>query len=190
MYINLSVFTKSGLEFSDLIFLAAINQTETEWLIKNLNEVVYSRFKELNLVKHINRKKKDEHLYNSLRLDVAGKELLAELEEAEVEEQDKVVLDWLCKEYEKRGKSSGNKKRTARHIRDFRIKSGVQKNNLIKLCLDFISDEDNMEYNNILEYSFYKPMTAFQTRFQLEDSRLYKHYLKHKERLDNSFEEY
>ncbi len=32
MYINLSVLGKSGLEYSDLVFLAAINQTETEWL--------------------------------------------------------------------------------------------------------------------------------------------------------------
>ena len=80
-----------------------------------------------------------------------GKQLLAELEEADVEEQDSKVLDWMCEQYLKVGKTTGNKKRTARHIRDFRIKSGIEKNNLIRLCLDFLSDEDNMDYRVYLE---------------------------------------
>jgi hypothetical protein len=190
MYINLSTFTKSQLLFSDLIFLCAISQTETEWLIENLTEDIYKRFEALSLIKHIKAKNKKEHSYESLRLSDKGKQLLSELDEAEVEEQDTKVLEWMCEQYLKAEKTIGNKKRTVRHIRDFRIKSGIQKNNLIRLCLDFLSDEDNMEYNNVLEFAFYKPMTAFQTKFQLEDSRLYKHYIKHRERLDNTFEIY
>jgi hypothetical protein len=123
-------------------------------------------------------------------LSEEGKQLLSDLEEAEILEEDEKVLSWLCNQYLKLEKTVGNKKRTARHIRDFRIKSGIEKNNLIRLCLDFLSDETNMEYNNVLEYAFYKAPTAFQTRFNLEDSRLYKHYIKHKERLDSSFEIY
>ena len=68
MYLNISVFTKSNLQFSDLVFLAAINQTETDWLIENLNEDVYNRFNELSLIKHIKQKSKKEHLYVRLRL--------------------------------------------------------------------------------------------------------------------------
>ena len=80
MYLNISVFTKSNLQFSDLVFLAAINQTETDWLIENLNEDVYNRFSAFSLIKHIKQKSKKEHLYTSLRLSEQGKTLISELE--------------------------------------------------------------------------------------------------------------
>ena len=190
MYINLSVFLSSKLEPSDLLFLATINQTHTDWLIENLNEDRYKRFEALSLLKHIKQKSKKEHQYVSLRLSDEGKNLLSELEEAEVEEQDKKVGEWLINHYKQIGKQVGNSKRLFRHIRDFRIKSGIEKNNLIRVCLDFISDEDNMLYNNVLEFAFYKPLAAFQTRFQLEDSIIYKHYLKKEEYFKSIFEEY
>ena len=190
MYINISVLEKSGLQFSDLVFLCAISQVETDWLIENLNEDAYSRFKTLNLIKHIKQKSKKEHLYVSLRLSDEGKALLSELEEAEVEEQDTKVGHWLINHYKQIDKQVGNSKRLMRHIRDFRLKSGIEKNNLIKVCLDFISDDDNMQYNNVLEFAFYKPLTAVQTRFQLEDSRIYKHYLKKEDYFKSIFEEY
>ena len=56
MYINLSVLGKSGLEYSDLVFLTAINQTETEWLIGNFKDSDYERFKRLSIIKHIKQK--------------------------------------------------------------------------------------------------------------------------------------
>jgi hypothetical protein len=190
MYVNVKILQSNGLLFSDIVFLATINQKETEFLVDNLSEHDYNRYKELSLIEHIKQKSKKEHLYTSLRLSQRGKELLSEIEEAEVEEQDIKILNWLCDHYTKIGKTIGNKKRTARHIRDFRIKSNIEKNNLIKVCLDFLQDEENMEYNNVLEYAFYKPLTAFQTRFNLEDSRLYKHFLKHRERIESTFEQY
>ncbi len=190
MYINISVLKKSQLQFSDLVLICAISQKETEFLIENLTDNIYERFKTLYLVEHIKQKNKKEHLYESLRLSKVGKELLSELEEAEVEGQDEKILTWLSEHYTNLGKTTGNKRRTARHIRDFRVKSGIEKNNLIRLCLDFLNDEDNMEYNNVMEYAFYKAPTAFQTRFTLEDSRLYKHFIKHRERIERTFEQY
>lgn len=190
MYINISVLEKSGLLFSDLVFLCAISQIESEWVYNNLPSDVYSRFKDLNLIKHIKQRSKKEHLYTSLRLSDLGKALISELEEAPVEEQDEKVGNWLINHYKQIDKQVGNSKRLMRHIRDFRLKSGIEKNNLIKVCLDFILDEDNMQYNNVLEFAFYKPLTAFQTRFQLEDSRIYKHYLKKEEYFKSIFEEY
>jgi hypothetical protein len=190
MYINLKTLEKSGLQFDDVVFLCALNQKDSEFLISNLTDLAFGRFVVLSLLTNVKSKRKDEHPYISLRLSEVGKQLLFDLEEAEVLEEDSKVLEWMCDEYLRQGKTIGNKKRTARHIRDFRIKSSVEKNNLIRLCLDFLSDETNMDYNNVLEYAFYKPMTAFQTRFQLEDSRLYKHYIKHKDRLDKTFETY
>ena len=131
MYINLSVLGKSGLEYSDLVFLAAINQTETDWLIENFKNSDYERFERLSIIKHIKQKSKKEHLYTSLRLSDLGKNLLSEIEEAPIEEEDKTVFEWLKNYYLKAGKEIGNGAKTQRHIRDFRIKSGIQKNNLI-----------------------------------------------------------
>lgn len=188
MYINLSVLGKSGLEYSDLVFLAAINQTETEWLIENFKDSDYERFERLSIIKHIKQKSKKEHLYTSLRLSDLGKSLLSEIEEAPIEEEDKTVFEWLKNYYLKAGKEIGNGAKTQRHIRDFRIKSGIQKNNLIKLVLDFLAE--NEERSKKLEYIWYYPKTAFATRFDLEESWLWSHFIRNKERLEKTFEQY
>ena len=188
MYLNISVFTKSNLQFSDLVFLAAINQTETEWLIENFKDSDYERFERLSIIKHIKQKSKKEHLYTSLRLSDLGKGLLSEIEEAPIEEEDKTVFEWLKNYYLKAGKEIGNGAKTQRHIRDFRIKSGIQKNNLIKLVLDFLAE--NEERSKKLEYIWYYPKTAFATRFDLEESWLWSHFIRNKERLEKTFEQY
>lgn len=188
MYINFPLFEKSGLQNSDLVFLAAIKQTQTEFLLKNLKEDDYNRFKELSLVKHIKVKRKDEHPYISLRLDKKAEQLLVDIETPETEEQDKTVFEWLKSYYLKAGKEIGNGAKTLRHIRDFRVKSGIQKNNLIKLVLDFLAE--NEERSKKLEYIWYYPKTAFATRFDLEESWLWNHFIKNKERLEKTFEEY
>lgn len=188
MYINLSVLGKSGLEYSDLVFLAAIKQVETEWLIENFKDSNYERFERLSIIKHIKQKSKKEHLYTSLRLSDLGKSLLSEIEEAPIEEEDKTVFEWLKNYYLKAGKEIGNGAKTQRHIRDFRIKSGIQKNNLIKLVLDFLAE--NEERSKKLEYIWYYPKTAFATRFDLEESWLWSHFIRNKERLEKTFEQY
>ena len=188
MYINLLVLGKSGLEYSDLVFLAAINQTETDWLIENFKNSDYERFERLSIIKHIKQKSKKEHLYTSLRLSDLGKNLLSEIEEAPIEEEDKTVFEWLKNYYLKAGKDIGNGAKTQRHIRDFRIKSGIQKNNLIKLVLDFLAE--NEERSKKLEYIWYYPKTAFATRFDLEESWLWSHFIRNKERLEKTFEQY
>ena len=188
MYINLSVLGKSGLEYSDLVFLAAINQTETEWLIENFKDSDYERFERLSIIKHIKQKSKKEHLYTSLRLSDLGKNLLSEIEEAPIEEEDKTVFEWLKNYYLKAGKEIGNGAKTQRHIRDFRIKSGIQKNNLMKLVLDFLAE--NEERSKKLQYIWYYPKTAFATRFDLEESWLWSHFIRNKERLEKTFEQY
>ncbi len=188
MYVNLTVWKNSGLLSSDLIFLAAISQKETEYLIENLTEEDYERFKALSLTEHIKSQKKGEHVYNSLRLSKRGKEFISELEEAPVLEEDQKVADWLINHYRQLDKEIGNKKKLVRHIKDFRIKSNIEKNNLIKLVLDFLSEHEDR--SRVLEYIWYYPKTAFETRFQLEESWLYKHYLKREDYFKSIFEEY
>ena len=190
MYINIEVFKKSGLQPNDILFLCAIKQCEEQFLIDYLTEDDYKRFEQLSLITHIKTSKKGEHLYKSLRLTQKGRDLMSELEEPVQIEEDYIVWLWLSEHYKILGKEVGNGKRTQKHIRDFRVKSGIQKNNLITLCLDFIEDEDNMKFNQNLEFAFFKGMNAFQTRFNLEDSRLYKHYLKKEQYFKSIFKEY
>lgn len=195
LYINFKLvqeLEEGGHESFNLIkILTAINQGKKEILKQMISQPTdYDlTFKGKPLVKTIKPKNKQETWYDIVRLDKAGKDLLKELTEAECEEQDEVILKWLCEHYQKIGKEVGNKRKTLRHIRDFRIKSDIKKNNLIRLCHAFVSDEDNMEYSHKLEYVFYKPKTVFETRFDLEESRLYQYYIRHKEQFDKIFTE-
>ncbi len=187
MYLNFSLFPQK-LKTEDLFYLLAIKQIEKEILI-SIPEDSLSRFKELNLIKYINgAKKEDEAL--KVRLSENGNRLMSNLSDPPVEEQDEKILNWLCDHYKKLGKESGNKKKTARHIRDFRLKSNIEKNNLIKLCLDFLNDDENMDRSRVLEYIFYYPKTVFATKFDIEESWLYRHYLKKEDYFKNIFEEY
>lgn len=189
MYINFETLKKNNLNIGDLEILIAIKQLEKQYIEENKEYIqnrLDSHLYSLNILSEIKGKKNEESIFK-IRLNRKGRELLELLEEANILEEDKIVLDWLSKEYINRGKEIGNSKRTLRHIRDFRIKSEISKNNLVILCLDFLKDDNNMEYNHKLEYTFYKPPTLFQTKFNLEDSRLYRHYLKHKERIDKKF---
>lgn len=190
MYINFKALQDIHLNVEDLVYLIAIKQRETDFLIESYWKESYDRLEGRSLIEYIKTTKKGQHPYTGLRLSSAGKKMLLALEEAEVEEEDKKVFEWLKNHYKKLAKEIGNGAKTQRHIRDFRIKSGIEKNNLIKLLLEFLNDEDNMEYNHKLEFLLYKAPTAFETRFNLEESRLYKYYIKRKEYFDSMFEEY
>lgn len=187
-YINFTVLEKYGFEPVDFILLAAIKQTELEYLEKTLTDTHYNRFKELNLIKHIKAKRKDESLLVSLRLSEKGLTIIDEIHSAPVEPEDQQVYDWLANYYKNAEKEIGNRKRTLNHIKDFRLQSGICKNNLIKLCVDFL--KDNEERSKKLEYVLYYPKTVFATRFQLEDSWLFSHYIKKEEYFKSIFEEY
>ena len=193
LYINFEVIKKLEEDGHDpfplISILTAINQGNKSFLegLKDVTEYNLT-FKGKSLVKHVKGRKNDTW-FDTVRLDKAGKELLKDLTEAEVSEDDIKIFDWLSNHYKKIGKEIGNGAKTKRHIRDFRIKSGIVKNNLIRLCYAFVSDESQMEYSHKLEYIFYKPKTVFETRFNLEESRLYQYYMKNKEQFDKVFTE-
>lgn len=193
-YFNFALMSKRQLTPFDIICLQLIHQGRTEDLseiiAENVNGGILTAFEEAGYIDYIKKKKASDTRYNLIRLSKKGKDLLAELEEPPVEEQDTKVAKWLSDHYKSIGKDVGNLKRTTRHIRDFRIKSGVEKNNLINLCLAFLADDENMQFNFCLEYMFYKAKTVYATKFNLEDSRLYKYYLKHKEHFDKNFIDY
>ena len=194
MYLNISVFTKSNLQFSDLVFLAAINQTETNWLIESLNEDVYNRFNELSLIKHIKQKSKKEHLYTSLRLSEQGKSLLVNLSyEGAVDSETEVIADWLINIY--KAKSGGivkNKTEIKRRIHWFKTVTQIKGNKLAVLLQSFLQDTYNeqdgltvkefMEQNsrgvlsNMLDNVCFNPTSVFDKHKTLDKSPLWQYY--------------
>lgn len=184
MYINFDNYRESGLSPQELIHLLAVKWGHIEQIKEKF--ITYQYHDWFTYIKG----KPNQPEYEKIRLSDKGKEILAKLSEADVEEQDKKVFEWLKSFYLKNGKEIGNGAKTQRHIRDFRIKSGIEKNKLILLCKAFLTDESNMEYNHVLEYAFYKPATAFEKNFKLEESRIYQYYLKRKEEFDEAFKKF
>lgn len=140
---------------------------------------------EKKYVKIIKGKKGQSEL-ERMRLDTKGTEYLNSLEEPMVFEDDQKLFDWLSEVYRKREKQIGNGKKTLRHIASFREKSGLEGNHLAFLCQEFINDDDEQEYSHKLENVFFKTL-PYQTRFVLEESRLWKYYQKHKADFDSAF---
>ena len=194
MYLNISVFTKSNLQFSDLVFLAAINQTETDWLIESLNEDVYNRFNELSLIKHIKQKSNKEHLYTSLRISEVGAKFLADISyEGAVDSETEVIADWLINIY--KAKSGGivkNKTEIKRRIQWFKTATQIKGNKLAVLLQSFLQDTYNeqdgltvkefMEQNsrgvlsNMLDNVCFNPTSVFDKHKTLDKSPLWQYY--------------
>ena len=194
MYLNILVFTKSNLQFSDLVFLAAINQTETDWLIENLNEDVYRRFSKLSLIKHIKQKSKKEHLYTSLRISEVGAKFLADISyEGAVDSETEVIADWLINIY--KAKSGGivkNKTEIKKRIHWFKTATQIKGNKLAVLLQSFLQDTYNeqdgltvkefMEQNsrgvlsNMLDNVCFNPTSVFDKHKTLDKSPLWQYY--------------
>lgn len=172
MYINKDVYEENKLSSSELFSLFMVNQKEK--CVDNLailHEKGYISFTKAG----------------EARITPSGKELLERLTTPFVEEQDEIIYQWLATKYEEAGKEIGNHSKTKKWIAEFRAKSNIEKNNLALLCKTFLDDNKNMEYNNKLEFAFFKPANAFATRFKLEESRLYQYYLKNKKYFDSKF---
>lgn len=178
MYINFSLFEKSGLQNSDLVFLAAIKQIETEFLLKNLTEDDYNRFKTLSLVKHIKVKKKDEHPYVSLRLDKRGTDLLDNLSTPNVTEEHLKMRDYLIQMYlshEDTERVVGNKKLIGIYIAVLQNYLAIDIYRFYYLCEYFLSEhvftkklENIFMDRNKIRYGEFKN--------HIEDSALYQFY--------------
>lgn len=197
MYLNFNILQNSGIEFSDLYFLLAAKQIQTD-ILETIPQDTLKRLETLSLVKYIKIPNKKVNPLHYLRLSDKGKRLLNDLELRVVDESDLIVFKWLEKYYLDRGKQVGNPQRTINHIKNFRIESGICKNNLIKLCVDFLNSEYVDENSRVLEYAFFYPKKittdgktiAYLAQWDLHDSWLYNHYVQNKERLEKTFEEY
>lgn len=191
MYINHNKIVKLELAPWQVLLMSAAKQNKgdlaNEITYYLQDDEIYEKMLENGLLKLI-KGKKGQSDFEKLRLDKKGKKLLEDLEDAtEVLEQDKLIGEWLKKLYLENDKQIGNYKKTLRHLAAFRNHTGLEKNRLAHICRDFIENDDEMEFSHVLEYVLYKAPNPYATRFNLENSRLHKYYLKHEEKFKKDF---
>ncbi len=192
MYINFELLYKKGLDEFDVVPLLIINQQRGEKnLHKNLSSSVNKqrllKYKEMDLITKIKGRNADPPL-SKVRLTKKGKKLLNDIQCAYVKNEDIILFDWLEKIYKKLEKTIGNKKRTKEGIAQFRSETGINGNKLAILLRAFVTDKENMAYNNKLENVFFSSKNYYQVKFSLDNCRLYEYYEVHKEEFEKAFE--
>lgn len=189
-YFNFILAEKNRLLPLDVISLQLIKQNKID-AYQNLIENTISlssinSYEELGLITYI-KGKPSQSIYEKIRLTKKGVDLLDLIETPDVEEDDIKLLDWLIGIYESEDKMIGNKKRIASGIANFRVNTGIRKNNLALLLRSFINDENTFEFSQKLENVFFNAKNLFQRRFVLDDCKLYEYYLKNKDYFEQNF---
>ena len=192
MYINFKLMATKGITPGDVMLLQMVKQQKLEDLSPNIETLCGK--KEDYLQKLIDRGyietirgKKDDSIYKRARISKKGSEVLDAIETPLVNEDDLQLFDWISGVYKKRGKEVGNAKKTKSYLANFRVHSGIEKNCLAFLLKSFIDDEKEQEYSHILQNVFFKGDNVFSTKFDIEQSRLYRYYLKNKTIFDEKF---
>ncbi len=191
MYINFEIAKKRGLSPTDVVNLQLISQNKTdkleEIITDNIPLSVLNWYQELEYVTLIRAKNKSDSIQNRIRLSPKGNDLLEDLQVPQINDDDLQLYDWLERTYQKEGKELGNRKKTKLYIALFRVNSGIDRNKLALLCKAFMNDSSQFEWSKKLEFLFFKPGNVFSVKFDLEQSKLYQYYIKHKEHFDNKF---
>jgi hypothetical protein len=196
MYINFQLLKKNNLEPSDIYFLAAIKQIEKEQL-KNIPIEVIQRFESLGILTTVKGTKSEAESLK-IRLNDKGKNLFKSFfAENSWTEDEEVLYSWLSKYYTDRGKEIGNPNRVKKLLKWFADETGVCKNNLIKLFIDFLQDDYVDESSKVLEFTLFYPKKfttdkgktiAYEAKPDIYDSWLFNHLQKNRERLEKTFE--
>lgn len=191
MYVNFEIAKKRGLSPTDVVNLQLISQNKTESLeeiiTNNIPLTLLDEYQQQELVNLVKAKNKSVTIQNRVRLTPKGHALLEDLQIPEVNDDDLQLYSWLEKTYQKEGKELGNRKKTKLYIALFRVNSGIDRNKLALLCKAFMNDSSQFEWSKRLEFLFFKPGNVFSVKFDLEQSKLYQYYIKHKEHFDNKF---
>lgn len=189
-YINFTLAKSKGLTLTDITLLQMISQNKYEdhsASIEKFQDEV-EMFKTQGMVEYIKGKPKDSEA-SRLRISSKGARILEEIQIAEVTNDDLDVYEWLERKYKEQGKEIGNAKKTKQLIAQFRTNSGITRNHLVFLCKIFMNDEKEMEFSKRLEYLFWKKEHMYQTKFDIDQSRLFQYYLMRKEAFDAKFAE-
>ena len=191
MYINFEIAKKRELSPTDVVNLQLIYQNKTENLFEVINENIplstLDRYQNLGYITLVKAKNKSDSIQNRVRLSTKGYELLEDLQVPEINDDDLQLYNWLEKTYQNEGKEIGNRKKTKLYIALFRANSGIDRNKLALLCKAFMNDSSQFEWSKKLEFLFFKPGNVFSVKFDLEQSKLYQYYIKHKGHFDNKF---
>jgi hypothetical protein len=191
MYINFEIAKKRGLSPTDVVNLQLVSQNKTEKLEEiitdNIPLSVLNWYQELEYVTLVKAKNKSDSIQNRIRLSSKGNDLLEDLQVPQINDDDLQLYEWLERTYQKEGKELGNRKKTKLYIALFRVNSGIDRNKLALLCKAFMNDSSQFEWSKKLEFLFFKPGNVFSVKFDLEQSKLYQYYIKHKEHFDNKF---
>lgn len=192
MYINLSVLGKSGLEYSDLVFLAAIKQVDKE-VLEKLTGDAFNRLEGLSLLTSIKGKKGDNPIYN-IRLSEKGKKLMTDLSfEGAVDDESEKIRDWVVSVYKnKNGGIVKNKTELGRRIHWFKTITEIKGNFLAVLiqCVmqdtydpecgqsfyDAKKDNSRLILSNLAENLFWMPQSHFDRHYTLDKSPLFTYY--------------
>ena len=191
MYINFKYLEQKKINPSDLVKLVCIKQLRTEPLAETLVSLCNNdteellRYEDEGLVEFVKGKARDT-IFHKARLTKRGLELVDNSEVADMLDEDVVVWDWLAKKYGDEGKRVGNAKKGKRWLAQFRVESGLSKNRLIRVCDDFMKS-NLAEYSKQLDYLFFKPANVYETRFSLEQSKLWKYYCVNKAHYEEIF---
>lgn len=188
-YFNFKLIESYGLTPTDIMVLTAIVQNRTEDMSKLLEQICDNLdfYEKQGLVKYIHGKKN----YSKFKLVRATDKLNNQLENIEIPEltnDDIDLAEWLKGIYLKADKKVGNFKNLKLYLSLFRVHSQIERNWLAFLIKDFINDKDNFEYSQIATNLLWRPDNLFQTKFNLNQSRLYQHYEAKKTWFDSNFE--
>lgn len=190
-YINFKTLDKFLKDFrlEELLYLCAIKQQEEENIQEYYSLNHHQKLLDSGYIKTL---KKGE-----LRLDKKGTDFLRDIGRSEHGEDEEKLFEWLSNHYLKLDKEIGNPNRVKKLLKWFSDETGISKNNLVKLFIDFLSDEYVEEVSRVLEFTIFYPKKyttdkgktiAYEAKPDIYDSWLYKHYLKHRCRLDTIFE--
>jgi hypothetical protein len=192
-YLNLNLIHDKQYTLPEVYCMQILKQARSEdmeqYLAMYLDDLILEKFAEEKIIDAVKKKKKTSSDFSTYRLSKKGNELLELFETPEINSDDIKIYDWLSGIYQSTEREIGNKKRTKIWIACFRAHSGIQRNSLAFLCQHFINDESQMAWSQKLEFLFFKPSNLFTTKFELEQSRLYQHYIKHQAFFDKKFAE-
>ena len=202
MYLNVNLITSKGFTLREVLILQLLKQNQTEDLEKELvlylSDDILERFKEDGLITSIKKRRKDESDFRVMRLSTKGKKMLKDFtENFEGTEEDRIIAEWAIEQYKRKDKEVGNEGRVKKYLTLFRQETDIDKNKLAYLIGHFLKDDYVDDTSRVLEYALFYPKKfttdggrtiAFQATWDVEDSWLYRHYLKNKKEFDEKFE--
>ena len=204
---NLDVFFKSKITAEDFILLPVLPQNSNGSQRERLLELDSDYSSVSEYVKFVNRKNKTQTLHDLVRLDKKGNKLLVDLFTYSPDEDTKKLVDWVIETYKGIGKFCKNKKEAYRRCQFFSESSGIKRNRLAVLIQTFMQNvynpevhgdsfreakkqNPNLVLSNQVENIFWNKPNLFAKHYNLDDSPLYKIYLKNEEHFLKQFKKY